>query len=66
MKILLIIISFFLTAQTTGQSIEKITALLKEKDFIPFKRFVDDHPKTNVDINWEILRDIVPAIRKEL
>lgn len=64
MKIIHIILSFFLIGQATAQPIEKVTSLLKKKDFVNFKNFIDRHPKTNVDINWEILRDVIPGYQE--
>lgn len=64
MKVLLLILSLFLATETTGQSVEKIRSLLKEKDFASFKYFVDNPPKTNVEIKWERLRDIIPGYQE--
>lgn len=64
MKILITVIIFFFAQRTIGQPIQRITSFLKEKDFISFKNFVDNHPKTNVDIYWVILRDIIPGYQE--
>jgi hypothetical protein len=64
MRLLLLILSFFLVAELPGQSIEKITALLKERDFIAFKHYIDDFCKAKAGTYWIILRDVVPGYQE--
>jgi hypothetical protein len=59
MKIWVLFIAFFLTAHAVGQPMQKVKQLLKEKRFIPFNKYVENPPKSNVAISWEILRTIV-------
>jgi hypothetical protein len=64
MKLLLIVITLFLALQTMGQPLLKINRLLQHKELQALKNFVHNRHASNVDIQWESLRDIMPGYQE--
>jgi hypothetical protein len=59
MKLLTLIITFFLAAHVVAQPVQKIKQLLKDKEFVPLNTYIDKPQKSNVNVDWETLRTIV-------
>lgn len=59
MKLSTLLIALLLTIQAAGQPVQKVEQLLKEKKFIPLRKYVDSLPKGGRGIRWECLRNIV-------
>lgn len=54
-----LLLTFFLSTQILAQPLQEIEQLLKFKEFVPLKKFIEKLPKSNVSIDWEALRTIV-------
>ena len=59
MKLPILFIALFLTAQVVGQPVSKIKQLLKDKHFVALDSYIEKYQKSNVDFGWETLRTIV-------
>ena len=59
MKLLALIITLYLAIPVEAQPVQKIKQLLKDRNLAALNSYVNNHPKSDVDFYWHVLRGIV-------